>query len=51
VDGRVIQEPVIREPILGGSGQLIGFGVDEGKALAERLSSGAAKIEIETAQN
>ena len=47
VDGRVIHKPVIREPILGGSGQLTGFGVDEGKALAERLSSGSTKLEVE----
>jgi preprotein translocase subunit SecD len=47
VDGRVYSEPVIREPITGGAGQLMGgFSVREAKALAGRLSSGAAKVEI-----
>ena len=48
VDGRVVMKSVIREPILGGGGQISGsFSVDEAKAVAERLSSGAAKLELE----
>jgi preprotein translocase subunit SecD len=48
VDGRVIMKPVIREPILGGSGQLSGsLTLDEAKDIAERLSAGSAKIEVE----
>ena len=40
--------PVIREPILGGSGQIAaGFKLDEAKELADRLSSGRARMEIE----
>ena len=47
VDGRVYTEPIIREPITGGAGQLMGgFSVREAKALASRLSSGAAKVEV-----
>jgi preprotein translocase subunit SecD len=48
VDGRVIMSPVVREPILGGSGQLSGhFSVEQAKELADLLASGAAKIEAE----
>ena len=48
VDGRALSAPVIREPILGGSGQIsAGFELDEAKELADRLSSGRAKMEIE----
>jgi SecD/SecF fusion protein len=48
VDGRVVMKPVIREPILGGAGQLSGgFSVDEAKDIADRLSSGAARMEVE----
>jgi preprotein translocase subunit SecD len=51
VDGRVVMKPVIREPILGGSGQISGsFNVDQAKALAERLSSGAGKLEVEVVE-
>ena len=52
VDGKVIMKPVIREPILGGSGQLSGgFSIDAARDLAARLSSGAARIEVEVVQN
>ena len=48
VDGRALTAPVIREPILGGSGQIsAGFKLDEAKELADRLSSGRARMEIE----
>jgi preprotein translocase subunit SecD len=48
VDGRVVTKPVIREPILGGAGQISGgFSVDEAKDIADRLSSGAARMEVE----
>jgi preprotein translocase subunit SecD len=48
VDGRVLSKPVVREPILGGAGQISGgFSVDEAKDIAGRLSSGAAKLEFE----
>ncbi len=51
VDGRAVMTPVIREPILGGSGQISGsFSVDEAKTLAERLASGAAKLELEVVE-
>ena len=47
VDGRAYSEPIIREPITGGTGQLMGsLSVREAKALASRLSSGGAKVEV-----
>jgi preprotein translocase subunit SecD len=48
VDGRTLVAPVIREPILGGSGQIsAGLKLDEAKNLADRLSSGRARMEVE----
>jgi len=48
IDGRMVSAPVIREPILGGSGQVSGhFSAEEARDIALRLSSGAAKMEIE----
>jgi preprotein translocase subunit SecD len=48
IDGRMVSAPVIREPILGGSGQVSGhFSAQEARDIALRLSSGAAKMEIE----
>jgi preprotein translocase subunit SecD len=48
VDGHVVAAPVIREPILGGSVQVSGnFTVAAAKELAERLTKGAAKVEVE----
>jgi len=48
VDGRTLVEPVIREPILGGAGQIsAGLKVEEARDLADRLSSGRAKMEVE----
>jgi preprotein translocase subunit SecD len=48
VDGRTVMKPVIREPITGGSGQIAGgLTVQQARELAERLSSGAAKLEVE----
>jgi preprotein translocase subunit SecD len=52
VDGRVLMRPVIREPILGGSGQISGgLTVEDATTIAGRLSSGAAKIEVEAVTN
>ena len=48
VDGRVITKPVIREPIIGGSGQLSGnMTAADAKTLAERLASGKGRLEVE----
>ena len=48
VDGRALMAPVIREPILGGAGQIAaGFKFDEAKELADRLASGRARMEVE----
>jgi preprotein translocase subunit SecD len=48
VDGKVLMKPVIREPILGGSGQIAGgFTATEAKIMAERIAKGLAVVEIE----
>ena len=47
LDGRVVMAPVIREPILGGSGQLTGFTAEEVRDVATHLTSGRAKLEFE----
>jgi hypothetical protein len=50
IDGRVVMKPVIREPITGGSVQVVGgFTVTEAKELADRLNSGSARVEVEVA--
>jgi SecD/SecF fusion protein len=48
VDGRVLSRPVVREPILGGVGQISGsFTREQARELAARLASGAATLEFE----
>lgn len=49
IDGKSVMQPVIREPILGGSLLISGpFGnFGEAQNLAKRLSSGKAKLEVE----
>jgi preprotein translocase subunit SecD len=49
IDGKAITAPVIREPILGDSGQISdnSFTVAQTQELAGRLSAGKAKIEFE----
>jgi preprotein translocase subunit SecD len=43
---------VIREPILGGTGQIAGgFTAAQAREMAERLSTGAAKLEVEVPAN
>jgi preprotein translocase subunit SecD len=49
VDGRTIHKAIVREPIVGGSGQLLVFSADEARTLAARLSEGTAKLEVEVA--
>jgi SecD/SecF fusion protein len=51
VDGRALTRIVIREPILGGAGQISGhFSVPEAQGLAARLSTGT-QVEIEAVAN
>jgi preprotein translocase subunit SecD len=51
VDGKAYSRPVIREPIMGGSGQIAGhLSVQDAKDLAARLSAGA-QLEIEAVAN
>jgi preprotein translocase subunit SecD len=48
IDGQVAAEPIIREPIMNGVLQISGsMTVKDAAALAERLSKGEAKIEVE----
>ena len=48
IDGQVAAEPIIREPIKGGVVQISGsFTVKDAAELAERLSKGEAKVEVE----
>src|SRR5262245_1033119 len=49
VDGKTVLKAIVREPILGGSGQIPTSSVDEARALATRLSAGTAKVEVEAA--
>jgi preprotein translocase subunit SecD len=53
LDGRVVMTAVIREPILGGAGQISdrSLTVEQAKEMAARMSSGQAKIEIDVAPN
>ena len=49
-DGKTVTAQVIREPILGGAGQLSGhFTPQQARDIADRLSSGRSKLEIELA--
>ena len=49
VDGKTVTSPVIREPILGGGGQISNnsLTVAQAQDLAERLRTGKSKIEFE----
>jgi preprotein translocase subunit SecD len=48
IDGKTVMAPVIREPILGGSGQVTSdWTLKETKEIADRLSAGKSKIEFE----
>jgi len=48
VDGLVMMRPRILDPIYGGGIMLLGsFNIEEAKDMASRLSSGAARLEVE----
>jgi preprotein translocase subunit SecD len=48
IDGKVVMSPIIREPILGGSLQVSGdFTLKDAQEIADRLNSGAARVEVE----
>jgi SecD/SecF fusion protein len=48
IDGQVIIRSAIREPILGGTGQISGgFTAESARDIAARLSSGAARLALE----
>ena len=48
VDGRVISAPVIREPIVGDSGQIAsGLTVDQARDMAAKLATGRAQLEFD----
>ena len=49
IDGKVMMAPVVREPILGGHVQISGnFAKAELVAIASRISTGEAKVEVES---
>jgi len=51
IDGKAVMRPIIREPILGGSVQITGgFTLQDAKDLADRLNSGAARVEAEVVE-
>jgi len=50
IDGKSVIKPVIREPITGGVISIAVLSIDEGRQLAARLSSKAAKLDVEVAQ-
>jgi preprotein translocase subunit SecD len=48
IDGKTVSEPAIREPILGGSGQISGhFTAEQARDIAAKLISGKSKLEME----
>jgi SecD/SecF fusion protein len=48
IDGQSVSEPVIREPIFGGTGQISGhFTVQQARDTTARLLSGKSKLEME----
>jgi hypothetical protein len=51
IEGQLVARPVLREPILDGvfMFQMPGLGEVAAKRLAERLSSGGVKLEVEAA--
>ncbi len=49
VDGRVMTRPRIVEPLYSGVVLLGSFNIEEAKDMASRLSSGAARLEVEAA--
>jgi preprotein translocase subunit SecD len=50
IDGKSMMQTVIREPITGGVDQIIAPNPDEARQLAARLSSKAARLDVEVAQ-
>ena len=48
IDGQLVSEPVIREPIFGGAGQISGhFTEQQARDTTARLLSGKSKLEME----
>jgi preprotein translocase subunit SecD len=49
IDSKIVSAPVIREPILGGSGHISNnsWTLNEAKEIADRLSAGKAQVEYE----
>ncbi|MET0443169.1 MAG: hypothetical protein ABW151_01215 [Pseudorhodoplanes sp.] len=51
VDGKTLSQPVVREAITGGAGQIPVANAEEGRALAARLSDGSATLEMEVSKD
>jgi preprotein translocase subunit SecD len=50
IDGKSVIKPVIHEPITGAVISIAVLSIDEGRQLAARLSSKAAKLDVDVAQ-
>jgi preprotein translocase subunit SecD len=52
VDGKSVMKPFVREPILGGMGQIAALlSQDQANALAARMATGQAKVEVEAVRD
>jgi preprotein translocase subunit SecD len=47
IDGKSLMKPVIREPITGGSFHVTMNSLEEARQLADRISQGPVKLEVE----
>jgi len=47
IDGKSVMQPVIRDPITGGAGQITASSPDEARQLAGQLVSKAARFDVE----
>jgi preprotein translocase subunit SecD len=50
IDGKSVIKPVIHEPITGSVISIVALSIEEGRQLAARLSSKAAKLDVDVAQ-
>jgi preprotein translocase subunit SecD len=51
VDGKTLLQPIVREPITGGAGQVPVANPEDGRTLAARLSDGSAVLEMEVSKD
>jgi SecD/SecF fusion protein len=51
VDGKTLSQPIVREPVTGGAGQVPVASPEDGRTLAARLSDGSAVLEMEVSKD